>query len=147
MCRFFLRDQYCQGLTSMSSHHWKQRSFSGAGPCCLRLCTDRLGTIGHREVLQVQVLAAHGALVALHLRSGTCHCLCCPCLAHITQCYIVTAYQQQSFMEARIMSLLPMVPLLRCTWGAAPAIVSATLAWHATQCCEPLDSNAVLESE
>lgn len=39
-----------------------------------------LATVGHREVLQVQILAAHGPLVALHLRRRTRHSFCRPCL-------------------------------------------------------------------
>lgn len=39
---------------------------------------ELLSAVGDREVLQMQILAAHGALVALHLRRCTCHCLCRP---------------------------------------------------------------------
>ncbi len=45
---------------------------------------ELLATIGDREVLQVQVLAAHGALVTLHLRRCTRHCFCRPGL-HVQQ--------------------------------------------------------------
>jgi len=37
---------------------------------------ELLSTVSDREVLQMQVLAAHGALITLHLRRGTCHCFC-----------------------------------------------------------------------
>lgn len=41
---------------------------------------ELLATIGDREVLQVQILTAHGALVALHLWRCTRHSFCRSCL-------------------------------------------------------------------